>query len=76
MAFLPQFIDNSGSVLFQSLYLAFFHFCISFVWLSILAYTIVSANGFIMKPNVREKLELFSGAIMILLGLKLLFEKR
>jgi threonine/homoserine/homoserine lactone efflux protein len=76
MAFLPQFIDNSGSVLFQSLYLAFFHFCISFIWLSILAYTIVSANGFIMRPNVREKLELFSGAIMVLLGLKLLFEKR
>lgn len=76
MAFLPQFIDKESSVLFQSIYLAFFHFCISFVWLGILSYTIISANAFIMKPNIRQKLELFSGLIMLLLGLKLLFEKR
>lgn len=76
MAFLPQFVDKESSVLFQSIYLAFFHFCISFVWLGILSYTIISANAFIMKPNIRQKLELFSGLIMLLLGLKLLFEKR
>ena len=76
MAFLPQFIDNSASVLFQSIYLAFFHFCISFIWLSFLSYTIISANGFITRPKVKERLELFSGAIMIILGIKLLLEKR
>ncbi|WP_121627634.1 LysE family translocator [Poseidonibacter antarcticus] len=76
MAFLPQFIDNSSSVLFQSIYLAFFHFCISFIWLGFLSYTIISANGFITRPKVRERLELFSGVVMIVLGIKLLLEKR
>ena len=76
MAFLPQFIDNSSSVLFQSIYLAFFHFCISFIWLGFLSYTIISASGFITRPKVKKRLELFSGTVMIFLGIKLLLEKK
>ncbi|WP_303849775.1 LysE family translocator [Seleniivibrio woodruffii] len=76
MAFLPQFVSKDGSVIFQSLFLAFIHASISFIWLGIISYTTVSASGFIIKPKVRENLELVSGFIMIILGFRLLLEKR
>lgn len=76
MAFLPQFIEPEHSALMQSLFLASLHFVIAMVWQSILIYMICSANRLMMRPSIRQKLDLFSGVVMMLLGLRLLFEKR
>lgn len=76
MAFLPQFIDPVQSALSQSLFLALLHFIIGTLWQGILVYMICSANRLILKPSVRQKLDLASGMIMLGLGFALLFEKR
>lgn len=76
MAFLPQFIDPTHSALTQSLFLALLHFIIGTLWQGILVYMICSANRLILKPSIRQKLDLSSGLIMLFLGLGLLFEKR
>lgn len=76
MAFLPQFIDPSGSALAQSLFLALLHFIIALAWQGVLIGMICSANRLFLKPSVRQKLELFSGLVMLFLGVRLLLEKR
>lgn len=76
MAFLPQFIDPAGSALAQSLFLAFLHFIVGTLWQGILVYMICSASTFITHPKVRQKLDLFSGMVMLLLGVRLLLERR
>lgn len=76
MAFLPQFISPQSSALLQSMFLALLHFIIATIWQGILIYTISTANGFIMQSNVRRSLDLLSGSVMILLGIRLFLEKR
>lgn len=76
MAFLPQFIDPSHSALGQSLFLALLHFMVGTLWQGILVYMICSANRFMLSPKVRQSLDLFSGVVMLLLGLRLLMEKQ
>ena len=76
MAFLPQFITPEGSALLQSLFLASLHFIVAIVWQGLLIYMICSANRLMMSPKVRQKLDLFSGVVMLLLGLRLFLEKR
>jgi len=76
MAFLPQFIRPEDSALMQSLFLASLHFGVAMVWQGILVYMICSANRLMTHPSVRQKLDLFSGIVMMLLGLRLLLEKR
>jgi len=76
MAFLPQFITPEGSALLQSLFLASLHFVVAILWQGLLIYTICSANRLMMSPKVRQKLDLFSGLVMLFLGLRLFLEKR
>jgi len=76
MAFLPQFISPEQSALLQSLYLASLHFIVAILWQGLLIYTICSANRLMMSPKVRQKLDLFSGLVMLFLGLRLFLEKR
>lgn len=76
MAFLPQFIDPSHSALGQSLFLALLHFIVGTLWQGILVYMICSANRFMLSPRVRQSLDLFSGIVMLLLGVRLLLERR
>ena len=76
MAFLPQFISEESSALLQSLFLASLHFGAAIVWQGLLIYMICSANHLMMSPKVRQRLDLFSGLVMLLLGLRLFLEKR
>lgn len=76
MAFLPQFISPEGSALLQSLFLASLHFIVAIIWQGLLIYMICSANHLMMSPHIRRKLDLFSGVVMVLLGLRLFLEKR
>ena len=75
-AILPQFIDPSHSALGQSLFLALLHFIVGTLWQGILVYMIFSANRFMLNPHVRQSLDLFSGIVMLLLGVRLLLERR
>lgn len=76
MAFLPQFISPEGSALLQSLFLASLHFIVAIIWQGLLIYMICSANHLMMSPKVRQKLDLFSGLVMLFLGVRLFLEKR
>ena len=76
MAFLPQFIDPAQSALMQSLFLALLHFIVGTLWQGMLIYMICSANRLMLKPSIRQKLDLSSGLIMLFLGVRLLLEKR
>lgn len=76
MAFLPQFIDPHGSALGQSLFLASLHFVVGTLWQGVLVAMICSASTVMMNPKVRQKLDLFSGLVMLFLGIRLLLEKQ
>ena len=76
MAFLPQFINPENSALVQSLFLASLHFIIATLWQGILVGMICKANTFMTSPKVRQKHDLFSGLVMVFLGIRLLLERR
>jgi threonine/homoserine/homoserine lactone efflux protein len=76
MAFLPQFINPNASALSQSLLLASVHFILSNIWQAILVLMIISANRLIIRPSIRQKLDIMSGLMMGFLGVRLLLEKR
>ena len=69
-------MDPSHSALGQSLFLALLHFIVGTLWQGILVYMICSANRFMLSPRVRQSLDLFSGIVMLLLGVRLLLERR
>lgn len=71
MAFLPQFIDPSGSALCQSLFLAGLHFVIAMVWLCFLARMVDHAHKWIAQPGVRRALDSATGSVMMAFGVKL-----
>ena len=54
MAFLPQFIDPTGSALGQSFQLAAIHFVISVIWLSIVAATADRMRIWFRDQSIRQ----------------------
>jgi len=75
MAFLPQFIDPSGSPLLQSLFVAGLHFCVAMVWQCLLASMVDRARNWLQKPGVNRVFHGLTGSIMMMIGLKLVFEE-
>jgi len=71
MAFLPQFIDPSGSALEQSLFLAGLHFLIAMGYQCLLAALVGRARSWLENPQVKRSLDTVTGTLMVLLGLKL-----
>ncbi len=71
MAFLPQFIDPSGSALGQSLFLAGIHFAIAMIWQCFLAMVVNRAKTFLKRRSVHRAFDGLTGSIMMLLGIKL-----
>jgi threonine/homoserine/homoserine lactone efflux protein len=76
LAFLPQFINPSDPVLLKSLMLAGIHFAIGIVWLALLVILIGKIGTWVTRPSVQQKLEMTTGAILIGLGIGLVFERR
>jgi len=76
LAFLPQFIGPADPVLLKSLMLAGFHFVIGIVWLALLVMLIGKIGQWLTRANVRRKLEMTTGAILIGFGIRLAFERR
>lgn len=76
LAFLPQFIGPVDPVLLKSLMLAGIHFVIGIVWLALLVMLIGKIGQWLTRANVRRKLEMTTGAILIGFGIRLAFERR
>ena len=76
LAFLPQFINPSDPVFLKSLMLAGIHFAIGIVWLALLVILIGKIGAWVTRASVRQKLEMTTGAILIGLGIGLMFERR
>lgn len=73
LAFLPQFIDLNYSPVVQSFTMAGLHFLIAMLWQCGLAYAINSAKKLFKSSAMRSWMEGVTGAVLILLGGKLLF---
>jgi len=71
MAFLPQFIDPAFSALRQSLFLAGLHFAIAMLWQCSLVWLVIQAKGWFKSSRLGRVFEGLSGAVLMLLGLKL-----
>jgi threonine/homoserine/homoserine lactone efflux protein len=76
LAFLPQFINPTDPVLLKSLMLAGIHFVIGILWLALLVMLVGKIGAWLTRPKVRQKLEMTTGAILIGLGVGLVFERR
>lgn len=75
MAFLPQFIDPARAALPQSLFLAGVHFTIAMLWQCFLASLVHKAKNWMQNQKIRRSLDGATGSIMVLLGVKLAFDR-
>ena len=75
LTFLPQFFDPAGGVLRQSVLLAAIHITMGMTWLSLYASFLDKLGDLFTQPSVRNKLEAFTGGLLVALGLRLAFEK-
>ena len=75
LTFIPQFIDPAGVVLRQSVLLAAIHITMGLTWLSLYASFLDKLGDLFSQPSVRNKLEAFTGGLLVALGLRLAFEK-
>ncbi|BBB25882.1 LysE family translocator [Amphritea japonica] len=71
MAFLPQFIDPTGSALIQSLGLAAVHFCIAMLWQCTLALAVNRARQWLQRPFVSRGINGVCGGVLVYLGARL-----
>jgi len=76
LTFLPQFIDPSGNVLAQSLLFAGAHAVMGTLWLAAYAYVVARISRHFAGGRVRRWLERITGAVLIALGARLVFERR
>ncbi|MDR9827911.1 LysE family translocator [Vibrio sp. FNV 38] len=75
LAFLPQFINPDYSPFLQSLLMASIHFGIAMVWQCGLSGMLNSAKSLLKNASFIRWMEGTTGAVLIVLGIKLLIEK-
>lgn len=75
LAFLPQFINPEYSPFLQSLLMAAIHFVIAMVWQCGLSGMLNSAKSLLNNGNFVRWMEGTTGAVLIILGIKLLIEE-
>jgi RhtB (resistance to homoserine/threonine) family protein len=76
LTFLPQFMNPGDPVVLKSLALAGIHILLGLVWLSTYAYFISRLSDLLLRPAVRRRFEQVTGGLLILLGLRLAWERR
>lgn len=76
LAFLPQFIRATDTVLVKSLLLAAIHVGMGVVWLSLVSVFLGTLRGFVERRRVRRTLERVTGVVLIALGVRLALERR
>lgn len=75
LTFLPQFINQSENILFQSFFLTGIHIVMGLIWLSFLSLFIGSIRLIYSSAKLQKTLTGISGAVMLIFGLLLLLEK-
>ncbi|MDN2480979.1 LysE family translocator [Vibrio agarivorans] len=75
LAFLPQFINPEHSPFLQSLLMAAIHFVIAMLWQCGLSGMLNSAKSLLNNATFVRWMEGTTGAVLIVLGVKLLIEK-
>ncbi|MGL6315717.1 LysE family translocator [Vibrio sp. WXL103] len=75
LAFLPQFINPEYSAFSQSLLMASIHFVIAMVWQCGLSAMLTSAKSLLSNAKFIAWMEGTTGAVLVVLGIKLLLEK-
>lgn len=76
LAFLPQFIRATDTVLVKSVLLAAIHVGLGVVWLSLVSVFVGTLRGFVERRRVRRTLERVTGVVLIALGVRLALERR
>ena len=76
LTFLPQFIAPGENVLHKSLFLASIHVLMGLTWLCSYAMLLDRMSAVLTRPSVRRKLEAFTGAVLVVFGLRLAMERR
>jgi threonine/homoserine/homoserine lactone efflux protein len=76
LTFLPQFIAPGDNVLRKSLFLASIHVLMGLLWLCSYAMLLDRMSAVLTRPSVRRKLEAFTGAVLVVFGLRLAMERR
>ena len=76
LTFLPQFIAPGDPVLLKSLGLAGIHIAMGLVWLTLYAWFLSGFRGVLTRPRVRRTLESVTGSLLVLLGLRLAWDRR
>ena len=76
LAFLPQFISPHDWIFGKSVLLASIHFTQGIIWYSILIFSLGRMRALLVRPRVKQGLEVLSGAILIGFGLRLAVERR
>ncbi|CAM2947892.1 LysE family translocator [Vibrio rarus] len=74
LAFLPQFIDQSGNLWLQSMLLAFIHFCLAMLWQCGLASTLDKAKAWLSNGRTNYRLQMCSSVVLVALGVLLVVE--
>lgn len=75
LAFLPQFVNPESSPLAQSMLMASIHFIIAMLWQCSLAGALNSAKNLLKNARFMKWMEGATGAVLVVLGVKLLIEK-
>jgi threonine/homoserine/homoserine lactone efflux protein len=76
LTFLPQFIAPGDPVLLKSLGPAAIHIAMGLVWLTLYAWFLSGFRGVLNRPRVLRSLESVTGGLLVLLGLRLAWDRR
>jgi threonine/homoserine/homoserine lactone efflux protein len=71
LTFLPQFVDPSRNVLFQSIALASIHIAMSFLWLYAIGSFVGYFRSVLSRPRVRRGIEGVTGVALLGFGARL-----
>ncbi len=75
LTFLPQFITLADPVIQKSLMLAGIHIALGLIWLTTYAYLVNRLSDLLTRPDTKRKIERVTGALLIALGVKLVWER-
>jgi threonine/homoserine/homoserine lactone efflux protein len=76
LTYLPQFVDESRSVLPQIAFLAGVHIVVGLIWMTLYAHLVARAHRTLTRGDVRRWLEGATGVVLIALGLRVALERR
>jgi threonine/homoserine/homoserine lactone efflux protein len=76
LSVLPQFVPKDAPVLATSMLLALVHALQGIVWLGLVAVLVARLGALLRRPVVKQRLEQFTGLVLVVFGVRLAFERR